>query len=68
MLKYSQEFYDRLESLENYAVGQIEKQAETIHLDSDKAQAFQKAKSQQEVYVEMKKMLTQLRLDYLQCH
>lgn len=55
MLKYSQEFYDRLESLENYAVGQIEKQAETIHLDSDKAQAFQKAKSQQEVYVEMKK-------------
>lgn len=68
MLKYSQEFYDRLESLENYAVGQIEKQTEAMKLDDDKSQSFHKARSQQEVYIEMKKILTQLRLDYLQSH
>ncbi|MEO2261315.1 hypothetical protein [Paenibacillus amylolyticus] len=68
MLKYSQEFYDQLESLENYAVGQIEKQTDTMKLDDGNAQSFQKASIQQEVYIEMKKIFTQLRLEYLQCH
>ncbi|MEO2211082.1 hypothetical protein ABGV40_09530 [Paenibacillus amylolyticus] len=68
MLKYSQEFYDQLESLENYAVGQIEKQTDNMKLDNGNAQSFQKASNQQEVYIEMKKIFTKLRLEYLQCH